>query len=63
MVVEQDRGDRLLHVPGDVVGQHPQEDVGADPDGEAVADGAHVEFAIEGAEEASTSSRPTGATT
>src|ERR1700682_2667806 len=51
VVVEQDRGEGLFHVPADVVGQHPQEHVGADPVGEVVADGPHVEFGVEGAEE------------
>ena len=32
------------------MGQHPQERVGARPIGEVVADGPHVEFAVEGAE-------------
>src|SRR6185312_5138968 len=51
VVVEQDGGQGLFHVPADVVGQHPQEHVGAHPIGEVVADGPHVEFAVEGAEE------------
>ena len=35
----------------EVVGQHAQEDVGADAVGQAVADRAHVEVGVEGAEE------------
>ena len=51
VVDEQDWGQGLFHVPADVVGQHAQEHVGAHPIGQAVADGAHVEFGVEGAEE------------
>ena len=51
VVVKQDRGQDLVHVPADVVGQHPREHMGADPVGEPMADGAHVEFGVEGAEE------------
>jgi hypothetical protein len=51
VVLKQDRRQGLLHVPADVVGQHPQEHVGADPVGEAVADGPHVQFGVKGAEE------------
>ena len=51
VVVEQDWRQGLFYVPADVVGQHRQEHVGAHPIGEVVADGPHVELAVEGAEE------------
>ena len=35
---------RAAHVPLDVVGEHAEEDVGADPAFEAVVDGAHLEI-------------------
>ena len=42
-VLEQDGGERLSHVPFEVVGEHAQEDVGTDPVGAAVVDGADLE--------------------
>jgi len=51
VVDEQDWGQGLFHVPADVVGQHAQEHVGADPVGQPMPDGAHVQFGVEGAEE------------
>ncbi len=52
VVGEQDWGQGLFHVPADVVGEHVQEHVGADPVGQPMPDGAYVQFAVEGAEEA-----------
>jgi hypothetical protein len=51
VVLKQDRGQGLFHVPAQVVGQHPQEHVGAYPVGQPVADGSHIELTVEGAEE------------
>jgi hypothetical protein len=38
-------------VPAEVVGQHPQKHVGADPVGQPMPDRPHIEFAVEGAKE------------
>src|SRR5205823_12091070 len=38
VVLEQDRGEFVLHVPGDVVGEQPDQHVGAHPAGEPVPD-------------------------
>src|SRR6516225_6461557 len=51
VVDKQDWGQGLFHVPTDVVGQHAQEHVRAHSLGEPVADGTHVEFAVEAAKE------------
>jgi hypothetical protein len=51
VVLEQDWCQGLFHVPAEVVGQHPQEQVGTDPVGQPMPDGPHIEFAVEGAEE------------
>src|SRR6476660_2747842 len=51
VVDEQDWGQGGFHVPDQVVGQHAQEHVGADPVGQPVPDGPDVEFGVEGAEE------------
>ena len=50
VVGEQQRREAVVHVPGDVVRQHPQEHVRADPGLGAVADRADVQVGIEGAE-------------
>ena len=50
VVGEQDGREPGLHVPGDVVGDHPQEHVGADPVLGAVPDRPDVQVGIEGAE-------------
>src|SRR5207248_4077520 len=50
VVGEQDGRELGLHVPGDVVRQHPQEHVGADPGLGAVADGPDVQVGVEGPE-------------
>src|SRR4029077_12646619 len=51
VVDEQDWGQGGFHVPADVVGQNAQKHVGADPVGQPVTDGPHVQFAVEAAEE------------
>ena len=58
VVVKQDWSQRLLHVPAQVVGQHAQGDVGAHPIGQPVADEPHVQLAVEGGKDRSTSSSP-----
>ena len=45
VVLEQHRGEVALHVPDDVVGEHAQEDVGADAVGPAMVDRTDVEVA------------------
>ena len=45
VVLEQHRGEVSLHVPDDVVGEHAQEDVGADAVGPAMVDRTDVEVA------------------
>jgi hypothetical protein len=51
VVLEEDWGQDLFHVPADVVGQHLQEQVGAHPLGQSVAERVDIEFALEGTEE------------
>ena len=43
MVVEEQGGEASTHVPFEVVGEHAQQDVGADPVGRIVMNGAHLE--------------------
>ena len=43
MVVEEHGGEASTHVPFEVVGEHAQQDVGADPVGRIVMNGAHLE--------------------
>ena len=50
VVGEQHGRQAGLHVPGDVVGEHPQEHVRADPGLGAVPDGPDVQVGVEGAE-------------
>src|SRR4029453_14691912 len=50
VVGEQERREAVVHVPGDVVRQHPQEHMRADPLFGVVADGPDVQVGIEGAE-------------
>jgi hypothetical protein len=50
VVGEQQGREAGLHVPGDVVRQHPQEHVRADPGLGAVADGPDVQVGVERAE-------------
>src|SRR5260221_177298 len=52
VVFEQDRGEALMHVPGEVVGEHADQHVGADPAGEPVADGADEQVGVQAAEDA-----------
>ena len=53
VLVEQDGGEPLAHVPFDVVGEHAQQHVSAHALGEVVVDGPHLEIdgldAVEGA--------------
>jgi hypothetical protein len=47
----------VLQVPGDVVGEHPDQHVGADPLGEPVADRADEQIGVQAAEHPLTFSR------
>ncbi len=44
VIVEQDRSECLTHVPFEVVGEHAQQHVGADPIGQAVMDRSDLEI-------------------
>ncbi len=41
--VEQERRERLTHVPLDVIGEHAEKDVGTDPIGQVMVDEADLE--------------------
>jgi len=49
VVSKEHRREGSLHVEGDVVGQHPEEDVGADPLFGPVGDRVNVQVGVEGA--------------
>ena len=44
MIVEQDRSQRLAHVPLEIIGEHAQQHVGTDPIGQAVVDRSDLEI-------------------
>ena len=44
VIVEQHGGEHVAHVPFDVAGEHAQQDMGADPAGSIVEDGADLEI-------------------
>ena len=44
VIIEQDRSQRLAHVPFEIVGEHAQQHVGADPIGQAVVDRSDLEI-------------------
>jgi hypothetical protein len=50
VIVEQDRFERLAHVPFEIVGEHAQKDVGAHAVVAAMVDGPHLD--VEGLEAA-----------
>src|SRR5690242_10822123 len=44
VIVEEDGGEAMAHVPFDIVGEHAEEDVGTDAVAEAVVDGTNLEI-------------------